>query len=230
MAGKMSPKFVALCSLAVGAIYSTGYSITANGSNQLAALTPEQAYASTPSANAANAPDHSSGASGQSSGGSATNNNSATSKSSHTGTQLATSTSHTTSSTTKKTSVTQTSKSSGSKTSTSSQTGSKATTSTSKPTNTSKYLDGTYNGSASNGIGMVAVAVSIHQGKIGNVQITACYTHYPEYYIDPVLPNYVVAHQTTNIPVVSGATLSTEDFYYAVEQALQQAQNPNYKG
>jgi uncharacterized protein with FMN-binding domain len=74
------------------------------------------------------------------------------------------------------------------------------------------------------------VAVSVKSGKIANVQITACYTHYPESYIDPVLPDYVVTHQTTQIPVVSGATLSTEDFYYALVQALSQAQNPNYKG
>lgn len=77
---------------------------------------------------------------------------------------------------------------------------------------------------------MVSVAVSIKNGKIGNVHITACDTHYPQSYIDPVLPDYVVQHQTTQIPVISGATLSTADFYYAVVQALQQAQNPHYKG
>lgn len=162
VAGKMSPKFVVLCSLAVGAIYTSGYSITANGSTAPSAPPPQQSQA---------APANNSAASGSNS------------------------------------------------------------SSAAKPTKPAQqYLDGNYTGSASNRIGMVSVAVTISQGKIANVQITACDTHYPEGYIDPVLPDYVVSHQTTNIPVVSGATLSTEDFYYGVVQALSQAQNPNYKG
>lgn len=92
-----------------------------------------------------------------------------------------------------------------------------------------QYLDGTYTGSGSTRIGTVAVAVKISGGKIARVEITACDTHYPESYINPVLPDYVVAHQTTRIPIVSGATLSTADFYYAVTQALAQAANPHYQ-
>ena len=200
MATKMSPKFVVLSALAVGAIYATGYSVSAAGSTALAAS----------SSSASNASNAASQASGSSSGRS----------SSKSGGQTSNTSAHSSRS------------SSASSSSNAAQGKSSGTSSSpSKAANTTQqYLDGTYSGSAANQIGAVSVSVTVHGGKIANVQITSCYTHYPESYIDPVLPDYVVAHQTTQIPVVSGATLSTEDFYYAVVQALQQAQNPNYKG
>lgn len=95
---------------------------------------------------------------------------------------------------------------------------------------TQKYIDGTYSGSGSNRIGMVSVAVTIHNGKISDVQITQCYTHYSESYINPVLPQEVMSTQNPSVGNISGATLSTQDFETAVYQALSQAQNPNYKG
>lgn len=192
MAGKMSPKFVALCSLAIGAIYSTGYAIT-NSSAAAAVPTSQQSQsAATGNPNGSSGQSQSGGASGGAANGA---------------------------------------QGSGSAGSSSASSHSNASTASTKSTNTTqKYLDGTYNGSAANQIGAVSVAVSIQKGKIANVQITACDTHYPQSYIDPVLPDYVVSNQSTNIPVVSGATLSTEDFYYAVVQALSQAQNPHYKG
>ncbi|MFD1675335.1 FMN-binding protein [Alicyclobacillus fodiniaquatilis] len=95
-------------------------------------------------------------------------------------------------------------------------------------TSTNQYLDGTYTGSGSNDIGSVEVAVVIKNGKIADVQITSCDTHYPESFIDPQLPQEVVATQSPNVNVVSGATKSTEDFETAVYEALSQAQNPKY--
>ena len=189
----MSPKFVVLSALAVGAIYATGYSVSAAGSTALAASSSAAGNVSGASSNQA------------SSGNSASQTNGSSHSSSHNSAGTSTTSSH-----------------------------SKSTGGSSKPAskeaNTAQqYLDGTYSGSAANQIGAVGVNVTIQGGKIANVQITSCYTHYPESYINPVLPDYVVAHQTTQIPVVSGATLSTEDFYYAVVQALQKAQNPNYK-
>ncbi|QQE77561.1 FMN-binding protein [Alicyclobacillus sp. SO9] len=214
MAGKMSPKFVTLCSLAVGAIYSTGYSITTNH-NTAAAAPTVHAHASAPSATSGGQTNGSQSSGGNSSASSNTGSkksSTGTSNSSNSGSQAGTQSSNT-------------NKSGGQKSS------SHGTKSANKKTNTTApYLDGTYNGSASNRIGTVAVAVSIKAGKIANVQITQCDTHYPERYINPVLPSYVVAHQTTRIPIVSGATLSTRDFYFALVQALSQAKNPNYKG
>jgi uncharacterized protein with FMN-binding domain len=206
LTGKMSPKFVALSALAVGAIYATGYSVSATGQTALAASSStgsNVAGGSSGQASSGSATAQSSGSSQTSTGGAA--------KTNHSGGQSSGNSSRSTSANTAKTSAT--------------------SSNSSKSANTTQqYLDGTYSGSAANQIGAVAVNVTIQAGKIANVQITSCYTHYPQSYIDPVLPDYVVAHQTTQIPVVSGATLSTEDFYYAVVQALQSAQNPHYKG
>lgn len=115
---------------------------------------------------------------------------------------------------------------------TGSGTGSKASSTTKSGTAPAihKYLDGTYQGSGSNRIGTVAVAVTIQQGKIVKAQISACDTHYPEAYINPVLPQQVISTQCSNVSLISGATLSSEDFQNAVDMALSQAQNPKYTG
>lgn len=191
----MNAKFVVLSALAVSAIYTTGYAVSANaGVNTPPAATSQTATGS---------------AQAQTQGHAKTS-------------------SHTSSTSSRSGQSGQGSSKSGTSGSASSKQASQSSSTSTKAQQ--QYLDGTYNGSASNQIGTVAVAVTVKSGKITDVQITACDTHYPQAYIDPVLPDYVVSNQTTQIPVVSGATLSTEDFYYAVVQALSQAQNPNYKG
>ena len=72
--------------------------------------------------------------------------------------------------------------------------------------------------------------MTIKSDKITNVQITQCDTHYPQGYIDPIMPQAVVKEQIANVGYVSGATLSSYDFMNAVNQALQQAHNPKYTG
>ncbi len=89
---------------------------------------------------------------------------------------------------------------------------------------TGSYKDGTYTGMSSNRIGGVQVAVTIKSKKIASVQITDCTTSYSESNIAG-LPDQVVARQSANVDLVSGATLSSEDFQGAVQQALQQAQS-----
>lgn len=88
------------------------------------------------------------------------------------------------------------------------------------------HKNGTYTGVGETRIGAVQVQIKLLNDKITNVQITGYSTHYPISYIDPVLPQELLARQDVNkIDVVSGATLSTEDFYYAVQSCLQQAKN-----
>lgn len=97
-----------------------------------------------------------------------------------------------------------------------------------KPVVKQKYKDGTYTGVGQTQIGAVQVAVTVKKDKITSAQITGYSTHYPISYIDPVLPQELLQRQNINqIDVVSGATLSTEDFYYAVVSCLQQAQKAN---
>lgn len=85
------------------------------------------------------------------------------------------------------------------------------------------YKDGTYTGQGSNHIGSVEVAVTIKKGKIENVEITNCDTHYSQSYIEN-FPAEVVKNQSSKVDAVSGATLSAEDFETAVDQALAQAE------
>lgn len=100
-----------------------------------------------------------------------------------------------------------------------------ASASTTQSTRTlAKYKDGTYTGVGTTPIGSVQVAVTLQSDRITHVQITGYSTHYPISFIDPVLPQELLARQNINkINVVSGATLSTADFYYAVQSCLQQA-------
>jgi uncharacterized protein with FMN-binding domain len=84
------------------------------------------------------------------------------------------------------------------------------------------YKDGTFSGEASNHIGGVQVAVTTKADKIVSVKITSCTTSYSESNIAG-LPQEVLSRQSSNIDFVSGATLSSEDFQGAVQQALQQA-------
>lgn len=93
-----------------------------------------------------------------------------------------------------------------------------------------KYKDGTYTGIGETQIGAVQVNVTLKKDKVTNVQITGYSTHYPISYIDPILPQEYLARQNINqIDVISGATLSTEDFYYAVVSCLQKAQQAQKK-
>ena len=87
-----------------------------------------------------------------------------------------------------------------------------------------KYKDGTYSGQGSNRIGTVYVSVTIKNDRIDTVEITEADTHYSESYIEG-LPSQVAQRQSSDVDVVSGATLSTEDFQNAVDDALQQAMN-----
>lgn len=90
---------------------------------------------------------------------------------------------------------------------------------------TQKYKDGTYTGVGQTAIGAVQVQVTLKADKIMDVKITGYTTHYPISYIDPILPQELLQVQDVNqIQIVSGATLSTADFYYAVKDCLQQAQ------
>lgn len=85
-----------------------------------------------------------------------------------------------------------------------------------------EYRDGTYGASASNEFGGVTVAVTISAGRIARVEITNSSTVYPQAYIDG-LPAQVVTGQSADVPVVTGATASWEDFVQATQRALRAA-------
>ncbi|MCL6488525.1 MAG: FMN-binding protein [Alicyclobacillus mali] len=97
-------------------------------------------------------------------------------------------------------------------------------------TASARYRDGVYRGSGSDQIGTIGVEVTIAGGRIAKVVITRCDTHYPQSDIDPALPDEVIKAQSANIRFVSGATLSSFAFALAVQQALDEAKNPDSAG
>lgn len=85
-----------------------------------------------------------------------------------------------------------------------------------------KWKDGTYYGWGTSRHGDIQAAVIIKDGRIANALISQCLTQYSCSWI-VALPPQVVGRQGPEVDYVSGATQSTNAFYYAVMQALQRA-------
>lgn len=99
------------------------------------------------------------------------------------------------------------------------------TTSTNAVTPTivaSGYKDGTYTGVGTSRHGDIQAQVVVQSGKIVSAQITQSSTRYPVSRISS-LPGEVVAQQSTNVDMVSGATDSSIAYLTAVANALAQA-------
>ncbi len=84
------------------------------------------------------------------------------------------------------------------------------------------YKDGTYTGWGTSRHGDIRAAVEIKDGRIISATITECLTRYSCSWIAE-LPPQVLARQSPETDYVSGATQSTNAFYYAVVQALSKA-------
>ena len=70
--------------------------------------------------------------------------------------------------------------------------------------------------------GDIQATVSIKNGKIAEAFISECLTQYSCSWV-AALPPQVVARQSAEVDYVSGATQSTNAFYYAVIAALKKA-------
>jgi uncharacterized protein with FMN-binding domain len=84
------------------------------------------------------------------------------------------------------------------------------------------YRDGTYYGWGTSRHGDIQAAVVIEQGRIASASIAQCLTRYSCSVIAK-LPPQVGERQSPEVDYVSGATQSTNAFYYAVVEALGQA-------
>jgi uncharacterized protein with FMN-binding domain len=82
--------------------------------------------------------------------------------------------------------------------------------------------DGTYLGWGHCRHGDIQAAVTIDAGKITEARIATCLTRYSCSWISP-LPPQVIQRQSPETDYVSGATDSTNAFYYAVIDALTKA-------
>src|SRR6185295_17637306 len=85
-----------------------------------------------------------------------------------------------------------------------------------------KWKDGTYYGWGTSRHGDIQAAVVIQGGRITSALISQCLTQYSCSWIT-ALPPQVVGRQSAEVDYVSGATQSTNAFYYAVMQALSRA-------
>jgi uncharacterized protein with FMN-binding domain len=92
----------------------------------------------------------------------------------------------------------------------------------SAPPAKAKYLDGTYTGWGTCRHGDIQAKVVIADGKIASAGISQCLTRYSCSWISP-LPPQVITRQSPETDFVSGATDSTNAYYFAVVEALSQA-------
>jgi uncharacterized protein with FMN-binding domain len=88
-----------------------------------------------------------------------------------------------------------------------------------------RYKDGTHRGWGTSRHGDIEAQVTIVNGRITSATISQCMTRWPCSWIE-ALPGQVVARQSAETDYVSGATQSTNAFYYAVVQALGKAALP----
>ena len=88
-----------------------------------------------------------------------------------------------------------------------------------------RYKDGTYTGWGSSRHGDIQAQVVIENGRIVSATIAQCLMRWPCSWIE-VLPPQVVERQSPETDFVSGATQSTNAFYYGVVQALGKAALP----
>jgi uncharacterized protein with FMN-binding domain len=85
-----------------------------------------------------------------------------------------------------------------------------------------QYKDGTYLGWGTSRHGDIQAAVIVQDGRIASATIAQCFTRYSCSVIAK-LPPQVAERQSPETDYVSGATQSTNAFYYAVVDALSKA-------
>ncbi|HEX5069692.1 MAG TPA: FMN-binding protein [Vicinamibacterales bacterium] len=85
-----------------------------------------------------------------------------------------------------------------------------------------RYKDGTYTGWGTSRHGDIEATVVIANGRITSARISQCWTRYSCSWVAH-LQGQVVDRQSPEVDYVSGATQSTNAFYYAVVQALSKA-------
>jgi uncharacterized protein with FMN-binding domain len=85
-----------------------------------------------------------------------------------------------------------------------------------------RWKDGTYTGWGTCRHGDIQAAVVIENGRIVSAKVAQCYTRYSCSVIDRIIPQ-VAQRQSAQVDWVSGATQSSDAFYYAVTEALSHA-------
>jgi uncharacterized protein with FMN-binding domain len=84
------------------------------------------------------------------------------------------------------------------------------------------YKDGTYSGWGTSRHGDIEATVEVKNGRIMSAEISQCRTRYSCARIAD-LPPQVLSRQSPEVDYVSGATQSSNAYYYAVVEALKKA-------
>jgi uncharacterized protein with FMN-binding domain len=84
------------------------------------------------------------------------------------------------------------------------------------------YRDGVFYGWGTSRHGDIQASVEIKGGRIVGAYISQCLTRYSCSWVS-MLPGQVVSRQSAEVDYVSGATQSSNAFYYAIVEALKQA-------
>ena len=84
--------------------------------------------------------------------------------------------------------------------------------------------DGVYEGSFRNGPVKVVARVKIESHNIIDIELLQ-HTTWKGKKAEAVIPQRIIEAQSTQVDAVSGATMSSDAIMYAVQNALQQAQN-----
>jgi uncharacterized protein with FMN-binding domain len=85
-----------------------------------------------------------------------------------------------------------------------------------------RLKDGIFFGWGTSRHGDIQAGIEIKNGRIISAFISECLTQYSCSWIQ-MLPSQVIARQSADVDFVSGATQSTNAFYYAVTDALKKA-------
>lgn len=86
----------------------------------------------------------------------------------------------------------------------------------------SAYRDGRFTGTGASQYGDISVEVSVRRGRVASVEVTQATTFFPADAVSPLIPE-VMARQSAQLDVVSGATGSSQAFEGAVQRALEKA-------
>ena len=88
------------------------------------------------------------------------------------------------------------------------------------------YKDGTYVGEAQGYRKHLKVQVTLDGGYITGVEVVEHYEKGEEYYEAPIqqIPEAIIEKQSTDVDIVSGATLTSKGIIDAAKAALEQAQ------
>ena len=86
-----------------------------------------------------------------------------------------------------------------------------------------RLVDGVYDGSYRHGPNSATVRVTIVEGKVVDIEVIKYFASWKGKKANDIIPQRIVAQQSTDVDAVSGATNSSRVIMNAVQEALEKA-------